>query len=104
MPATLDLKKAVIEQARWYILVALDAGRPLSVSEDILLRTLNDSRLQLTLHELRRELDYLRDRRLLDIEGEKSPTWAAGLTQLGVDVVEYTVDVKPGIARPPKWG
>ena len=97
----LDLKKSLTEVARWYILVALDAGRPLPVSEDILLRTLDDVPLKLTHHELRRELDYLRDRKIIEVQ-DVDEHWSAQLTALGVDIVEYTVECRPGIARPPR--
>ena len=53
--------------------------------------------------ELRRELDYLADRRMLELVKEPSGTWFGDLTRLGVDVVEYTVDCGPGIARPQKY-
>ncbi len=98
----LDLKKSMTEVVRWYLLVALDAGRPLPVNEDILVRALNDASLPVTHSDLRRELDYLRDRKLIEVTGEDSDRWEASLTALGVDVVEYTTDCRPGIARPPK--
>lgn len=98
----IDLRKSAIELARWYILVALNAGRPAGVSEELLVRVLADTDYKLTPHELRRELDYLRDRSLITLRGEAEDRWVADLTALGVDVVEYTVECKPGIARPPK--
>lgn len=98
-----DLERAAREECRWRILKTLDAGRPVAVSETIVLRTLQDISLQLTPHGLRRELDYLADRDLIEITGKNSPTWCAELTRTGVDVVEYTIDCQPGIARPQKW-
>lgn len=98
-----DLARAQREEIRWRILRTLDAGRPLPVSETIVLRTLQDINLQVTPHSLRRELDYLADRGLLSIEGKESPTWSAELTRYGVDLVEYTVPCEPGIARPRQW-
>lgn len=98
----LDLRKSVIEVARWYTLVALDAGRPAFVNEDIVLRTLNDASIAITHHEMRRELEYLCDRKLIELQGKEGDVWEARLTSLGVDVVEYTVDCRPGIARPSK--
>jgi hypothetical protein len=91
------------EVARWRILKILDAGRPSSVSEQLILMTLNDVEIRLTPHELRRELDYLSDRKLVTLKGGDSPVWSAELTHYGVDIVEYTQDVFPGIARPPRW-
>jgi hypothetical protein len=99
----IDLEKAQREQTRWRMLKILDAGRPLPVSETVILQILQDAALPITPSMLRRELDYLADRRLVLITGQNSPVWAAELTRHGVDVVEYTVDCQPGIARPTKW-
>lgn len=101
----IDLARAQREAARWRILRILDSGRPMPVSEIIVLRALNDASLRLSPAELRRELDYLENRKLVELIGkDREPVWSAELTGLGVDVVEYTVDCKPGIARPPKFG
>jgi hypothetical protein len=99
-----DIDKAQREEARWRILRALDAGRPHPVSETIILRALQDISLPITPHGLRRELDYLEARELIEIAGrDQEPVWLAALTRIGVDVVEYTVDCDPGVARPKKW-
>jgi len=94
-----DLERVTRETTRWRILVVLDAGRPHPVSEVLVLQVLDDIRLTATPASLRRELDYLEARGLIEIDRSKS-TWLAELTHLGVDVVEYTVPVQPGIARP----
>lgn len=99
-----DLERAAREEARWRILRALDAGRPIAVAETIILRTLQDIQLPITPHGLRRELAYLEDRGLVEVGGRDGPVWTAELTRYGVDVVEYTVACDPGIARPKKWG
>jgi DNA-binding transcriptional ArsR family regulator len=99
----IDLEKAHREETRWRILRALDAGRPLPVSEAVIYRTLADASLPITPAALRRELDYLRDKELVNLTGEDGPVWAAELTGHGVDVVEYTVDAPVGIKRPKKW-
>lgn len=98
-----DLEKAHREETRWRILRALDAGRPLQVSETVIFRALADASLPISPAELRRELDYLRDKELIALSGEDGPVWAAELTGHGVDVVEYTVPAPAGIARPKKW-
>jgi hypothetical protein len=100
----IDLQKAQREEVRWRILRALDAGRPRPVSETILLRVLTDIELPITAHELRRELDYLAGRLLIEIQGrDAGPVWTASLTRMGIDLVEYTIPCEPGIARPKKW-
>jgi len=98
----IDLQKNVREQARWRILRILDAGRPSPVSESTILLALNDAKLSLTAAELRRELDYLDDRKLVRLVDQDTACWGAELTHYGVDVVEYTIACLPGIARPPK--
>lgn len=98
----IDLEKNLREQVRWRILRILDVGRPSGVSEETLQLALDDARLPVTPHELRRELDYLEDRKLVCILDRDTPMWAAELTHYGVDLVEYTVPVHPGIARPPR--
>ena len=96
----MNLEQKQREEAR---LRVLDAGRPIAVSETIVWRVLADINLALTLNALRRELSYLRDRGLVEIEGEDNDTWYARLTASGVDVVEYTAPAPPGIARPRKY-
>lgn len=103
MSTQVDIEKAQREATRWRILCVLQAGRPLPVSEDIILRALADASMQMTPNHLRRELDYLSDRKLVKLQGKNSPVWSAELTHYGVDLVEYTVDCFPGIARPQKW-
>lgn len=98
-----DLEKAKRELSRWTILRILDAGRPGKLDEAIILAALNDThRAGATPSELRRELDYLADRELIEVE-RTAHEWFARLTHHGIDLVEYTVDVEPGIARPPRW-
>ena len=99
----MDLERAKREEIRWRILRALDAGRPEPLNELLLLRCLTDIDLPVSPHELRRQLDYLEERELVEVRGKEGSTWSVRLTRIGVDVVEYTVNCDPGIARPKKW-
>lgn len=99
----MDMEKARREAIRWQILVVLNSGRPEAVAETLILSAIQAIPLQCTALELRRELDYLRDRELATIERHDGAPWLADLTRHGVDVVEYTVDCDPGIARPRKY-
>lgn len=99
----IDFEQKQREEARWRILRVLDAGRPIAVSENIVWRVLADVKLPLTVNMLRRELSYLKDLGLLDLEGADNETWYARLTAAGVDVVEYTAAAPAGIARPRKY-
>jgi len=99
----LDLEQRQREEARWRILRVVDAGRPVAVCEQIVWRVLTDIKLGLSLNQVRRELSYLRDLGLLELEGEDSDIWFAKLTAQGVDVVEYTAKAPAGVARPRKY-
>lgn len=99
----MDMERANREIARWQALVAINSGRPYPVAETLILSALQSIPLQLTALELRRELDYLADRKLVDLQRHEGAPWTADLTRYGVDVVEYTLDCDPGIARPKKY-
>jgi DNA-binding transcriptional ArsR family regulator len=103
MPDAIDLEQKNREEARWRMLRVVDAGRPIAVSEQIIWRVLADIKLSLSLNTVRRELAYLRDLGLLELEGEGSETWFAKLTASGVDVVEYNFPSPAGVARPRKY-
>lgn len=103
MSEAMDIEQKQREEARWRILRVVDAGRPIPVSEQIVWRVLTDIKLSLTLTEVRRELSYLRDLGLLELEGEDAETWFAKLTASGVDVVEYNAARPAGVARPKKY-
>lgn len=99
----MDLEKSKREHLRWQMLVAVNASRPVPLNEQLMLSVLQDVPLHITPLELRRELDYLEDRGLIELTGRHGQVWSATLTRYGVDVVEYTVDVDPGICRPTKY-
>jgi len=103
MPDAIDLEQKQREEARWRILRVLDAGHPIGVGETIIWRVLADVKVPFSLHQVRRELTYLRDLTLVEIEGEHTETWSGKLTARGVQVVEYTIECPPGIARPKKY-
>ena len=52
--------------------------------------------------EIKRELCYLEDRELIRIERDPLGNWNSRITRHGVDIVEYTIPVEPGISRPRK--
>lgn len=95
-----DVEKLQREEVRWRILQALNAGRPTPLREQFILRVVNDIDLPVSPTGLRRELDYLEERELLRIHDRKTAMWKCELTRTGIDVVEYTVECDPGIARP----
>lgn len=99
----MDMEKSQRELIRWYIMVAINSGRPYPVAEPLILAAIQTIPIECTAMALRRELDYLRDRKLATLKTPEGAPWVAELTHYGVDVVEYTVDVLPGIARPKKY-
>jgi hypothetical protein len=99
----MDQNQKLKEVLRWRIMQTLNVGRPYPVGEDTILATVAGDDMPITPLDLRREMDYLEDRKLVNLSGKNTPIWAAELTHYGVDVVEYTLECHPGIARPPKY-
>ena len=99
----IDQAKIRRESLRWLILLTLNNARPLGAYEGPILAVAQSEYPDATPHELRRELDYLEDRKLVELRKEPSGKWFADLTRYGTDVAEYTVDCEPGIARPAKY-
>ena len=91
------------EHVRWLILLTLDHARPIGVGEGLILSTIQTVPMQLTMIQLRREMDYLAGRGLIELNGRDTSRWHAKLTSSGIDVVEYTAAAGAGIARPEKY-
>lgn len=98
-----DQAKVRRESMRWNILLTLNNARPIGAYEEPVLSTIQAIYPDATALELRRELDYLADRSLVELKKEPSGRWFADVTRYGVDIAEYTVDCQPGIARPVKY-
>lgn len=102
---SIDLAQVRRESIRWQILLTLNNARPIGAYEEVVLTVIRAMYPDATPMELRREMDYLADRVLIEVRKEAGGRWFGELTRDGVDVAEYTVDVEPGIARPAKyWG
>ncbi|ASN71014.1 hypothetical protein 7S12_28 [uncultured Caudovirales phage] len=99
----IDTAKIRRETMRWVILLTLNTSRPIDPHESVVLSTVQAMYPDATALELRRELDYLADRLLVTLVKSPSGPWVAGLTALGVDIAEYTVECRAGIARPEKY-
>ena len=98
-----DHVKVRREAMRWNLINTLDKARPHTSHEQFLLEIMRAIYPDVTAHEVRRELDYLSDRKLVDLNKTPAGAWFADLTRIGVDIAEYTVDCDPGIARPTKY-
>ncbi|HEU0283262.1 MAG TPA: hypothetical protein VFQ99_05720 [Gallionella sp.] len=99
----IDQHKVRRESMRWLIILTLNNARPIGAYEELVLATIQAMYLDATTLEVRRELDYLADRSLVELRKEPAGRWFADLTRLGVDLAEYTVECDPGIARPEKY-
>lgn len=97
----IDHARAEREFLRWIILLALWHARPYGTTEGVILSACRDIPLRVTTDEVRRELDSLAKRGLVEVQ--RGPVWSATLTAAGEDVVDYRADAPPGIARPPRW-
>ncbi|MDN5924357.1 MAG: hypothetical protein L0H70_05095 [Xanthomonadales bacterium] len=86
------------------LILTLNNARPRGGGEAVLLGTVLGALYpDATALEVRRELEYLKDRCLVEIDATPAGPWLARLTHHGVDLAEYTIDCGPGIARPPKY-
>lgn len=103
MAEIIDLEKTKRESLRWMILYALHAAQPIGTSEAIVRQAIEPVVPGITLMEIRRELDYLDERGLITVTEKDSPCWFAKANRHGIDIVEYTVECHPGIARPRRW-
>ena len=100
----IDIEKANRELTRWIILQTTHVSGSAGTSESTLAIVLQNIKLYQGGERLRRELDYLAGRALIDIEGRNlAPEWGVKLTRVGYDLVDYTIECEPGIARPQKY-
>lgn len=98
-----DLEKSRRETLRWLILLTLNAARPLGAAETLIISALREAIPDVTVRELRNEMNYLMERELIHLTHRDRPQWFAALTRAGIDVAEYTVPCEPGIDRPAKY-
>lgn len=88
------------EAIRWHLLAAINVARPQGMYTTALLPIIQSVYPDCTELEIKRELDYLEERELVNIARDPLDRWMVELTRWGVDVVEYTVECDPGVARP----
>lgn len=98
-----DQAKIRRENIRWQILLTLNNARPIGAYERIVLSVIQAEYPDSTQEEIRKNLDYLHERNLVKVEHRPDGRWFCSLARYGVDVVEYTVEIEPGIARPEKY-
>jgi L-rhamnose isomerase len=91
------LEKHRREQIRASILIVLDVARPVATGERTVHSALGDVDDYVGQGELRRALKYLEDKSLVEIDEDNPHQWKLMLTSKGVDVVQKTRDLPPGI-------
>lgn len=95
------LTQAHIAGLRWTILRTLMVGGHIGATDRMCLDVARAEYIGVSIDRVRTELDYLEARKLIEIERSEIYAWRAKLTRHGRDLVDYEVDVEPGIARPP---
>lgn len=91
------------ETMRWILLVTLNIARPAETQMGLLLSVMRAEYPDATSMEILRELDYLKGRDLITIRRDELGTVYAKIDRYGIDIVGYSVDCEPGIARPNPW-
>ena len=97
---TSALRNEQLPGVRWAILRTIGVGGHLGATEVMCRDVVSAEYLGATRNDIRTQLHYLESRKLIEIERSEIDPWRATLTRYGHDVVEYQVDVAPGIRRP----
>ncbi|WP_051940445.1 hypothetical protein [Stenoxybacter acetivorans] len=99
-------EKARREGIRWYIISTLHKALPHTTGELFLrdvMQEIYGKDFAVSLTEIRQALKYLEERSLVKLTITPMDSWFADLSVAGVDLAEYTIDCRAGIARPPKY-
>lgn len=97
-------KRARRETMRWLLLVTINLWRPTDAMVSSLRPVIVGVYPDATDMEILRELDYLVERDLLSMRTDPLGQSRVKMERYGMDIVEYTVDCEPGIARPQAGG
>jgi hypothetical protein len=89
------------EFMRWIILRTLDLYRPSNGVFRTIVQVVQGEFPDATDMEVHRHLDYLEERELVAVSKDPLGQVRVELKRYGIDIVEYTVECDPGIARPP---
>ena len=90
-----------LPSARWEILRTLGIGGHVGATDVMILSVVSAAFLTSDRTDVRNELVYLEDRKLVKLECHEFHPWRAVLTRYGRDIVDYTVECRAGIHRPP---
>ena len=96
------LSQAHIAGLRWALLRTVMVGGHVGATDRMCLDVARAEYLSVTRKAIRDELAYLETRKLVEIQRSEVEAWRVTLTRAGRDLVDYTTDCEPGIARPPR--
>jgi len=85
---------------RWHLLSSAEVSSPQGINTLALLAIVRSVYPDATHQEIRKELNYIEERGLAEIQRDPLDNWFVQLTRDGMDVAQYTVDCDPGIDRP----
>lgn len=89
-----EFKTARLKQIRRIILELLKLVGATGANESIIISVVNSRKLNVTTFEMRNELDYLAQRKVIALD--RGSTWFAKLTPEGGDIID-------GITSTPDW-
>ena len=92
-----------LESVRWLILQAVKLGGHVGATDEMILPAVRSSWIGVSMDQIRNEIEYLEQRKLVTTERPPIRPWRVRLTRHGHDLVDYVSDVAPGIDRPPKY-
>ena len=87
---------------RWTLLRTVMVGGHAGATDRMCLDVARSEYLGVTRRVLRDELAYLETRKLVEIARSEVEAWRVTPTRHGRDLVDYTTECEPGIARPPR--
>jgi len=88
------------ETMRWLLLITINLWRPSDAMVVTLRPVIAAVYPDATDMEIRRELDYLSERDLVSLRTDPLNQTRVKMERYGIDIVEYTIECEPGIARP----
>lgn len=93
---------ALLPGLRWTLLRTIMVGGHMGATDRMCVEVARAEFLAVTRQLVRDELHYLETRKLVEVTRSEVSAWRVTLTRYGRDLVDYTVDCEPGIARPPR--
>lgn len=96
----LDLEELSRETARWVMLDAMRINYPVRTGLDLMTRVVTGAELGGSRKDVEKNLHFLKDLGLVELQGGNGRTTTAKLTSYGMQVAEYAKPCPAGISRP----